>query len=51
MLPCVTEGSVVVKIMITGYTGEKMLMFLKERSDTVPTNCPLDLYVTAQTVC
>ena len=54
MLPCVTEGSVVVKITITlikGYTGEEMLMFLKEWTDTVPTIKMDGLVLSIESVC
>ena len=54
MLPCVTEGSVVVKITLTlikGYTGEEMLMFLKEWSDTVPTIKLDGLVLSIESVC
>ena len=54
MLPCVTEGSVVVKITITlikGYTGEEMLMFLKKWSDTVPTIKMDGLVLSIESVC
>ena len=54
MLPCVTEGSVIVKITLTlikGYTGEEMLMFLKEWSDTVPTIKLDGLVLSIESVC
>ena len=54
MLPCVTEGSVVVKITLTlikGYTGEEMLMFLNEWNDTVPTIKLDGLVLSIESVC
>ena len=54
ILPCVTEGSVVVKITLTlikGYTGEEMVAFLKEWTDTVPTIKLDGLVLSIESVC
>ncbi len=54
LLPCVTEASVVVKITLTlveGYTGEEMLAFLKEWTDTMPTIKLDGLVLSIESVC